>query len=85
MLVDNCQTSPLQCTYVCVYVYCVCTCMYVQWNLSKMGTVVGSHFSKTAIIPGSNGTKALQSTSVEQPPLYKGQLELAHKWHDYIP
>ena len=26
-----------------------------------------------------NSTKALQSTSVEQPLLYKGQLELAHR------
>ena len=27
-----------------------------------------------------DSTKALESISVEQPPLYNGQLELAHRW-----
>ena len=52
----------------------------IQWNLSKMVIELGSHLSKTASLPGPSGTKTLQSTSVEQPPLYKGQLELAHRW-----
>ena len=45
-----------------------------------MVTVSGSHLSKTASLLGPNSTKTLQSTSVKQPPLYKGQLELAHRW-----
>ena len=49
----------------------------LQWNLSKMVTVLGSHLSKTASLPGAKSTEALQFTSVEQPPLYKAQLELA--------
>ena len=52
----------------------------VQWTVSKMVTVLGSHLSKTASFFGPNGTKALQSTFVGQPPLYEGQLELAHRW-----
>ena len=48
------------------------TVHHMQWNLSKMVTLLGSHLSKTPASLGPNSTKAMQSTSVEQPPLYKG-------------
>ena len=41
-----------------------------------MVVVLGSHLSKQPASLAPNSTKALQSASVEQPPLYKGQLEL---------
>ena len=41
----------------------------IQWNLFKVITVLGSHLSKIVCLPGPDSTKALQSTSVEQPPL----------------
>ena len=49
------------------------TCL--RWSLCKAAT---SLKQPASLAP--NKTKALQSTSVEQPPLYKGQLELAHRW-----
>ena len=52
----------------------------MQWKLSRMVTVLCSHsLNQTASLDTSR-TKTLQSTSVEQPPLYKGQLELAYRW-----
>ena len=47
-------------------------------HLSIVVTVKGSHLSKTASLPGpkwhKHSTKTMQSTSIMQPPLYKGQL-----------
>ena len=53
-----------------------------QGNLSKVVTEFGSHLSKTTTLRvlAPNSDKVMQSTSVEQPPLSKGQLELAHSW-----
>ena len=47
------------------------TCL--RWSLCKAAT---SLKQPASLVPDS--TKALESTSVEQPPLYNGQLELAH-------
>ena len=52
----------------------------IQWALSKVVTVLGSHLSKQPASLAPYSTKSLRSTSVEQSPLYKGQLELAHRW-----
>ena len=45
--------------------------MYIRWSLCKAAT---SLTQPASLAP--NSTKALQSTSVMQPPLYKGQLQL---------
>ena len=45
-----------------------------RWSLCKAAT---SLKQPASLVPDS--TKALESTSVEQPPLYNGQLELAHR------
>ena len=69
-----------------VYIMQVCVlgmvlyCLRLQWNLSKMVTELGSHLSTQPASLVQNSTNTLQSTSVEQPPLYKGQLELIHWW-----
>ena len=53
-------------------------------NQSKVVTVLGSHLSKAASLPGPKILIALKHcnlrTSLKQPPLYKRQLELAHRW-----
>ena len=49
------------------------TCL--RWSLCKAAT---SLKQPASLAPDS--TKALESISVEQPPLYNGQLELAHRW-----
>ena len=43
---------------------------------AKIGLTIhcNNHLSKATSLPGPNSTKALQSISVEQPPLYKSQL-----------
>ena len=48
------------------------TCL--RWSLSKAAT---SLKQPASLVP--DNTKALKSISVEQPPLYNGQLELAHR------
>ena len=48
------------------------TCL--RWSLCKAAT---SLKQPAPLVPDS--TKASESTSAEQPPLYKGQLELAHR------
>ena len=48
------------------------TCL--RWSLCKAAT---SLKQPASLVP--DNTKALESTSVEQPPLYNGQLELAHR------
>ena len=48
------------------------TCL--RWSLCKAAT---SLKQPASLAPDS--TKALESISVEQPPLYNGQLELAHR------
>ena len=48
------------------------TCL--RWSLCKAAT---SLKQPASLAPDS--TKALESTSVEQPPLYNGQSELAHR------
>ena len=53
---------------------------WVQWSLAKMVTVLGRHLFKQTASLSPNSTKTLQSTSVEQPPLYKDPLELTHRW-----
>ena len=63
-------------------VVCCWHTQVVQRNLSKVVTVYGSHLSKTASPPpplAPDSTKALESISVEQPSLYKGQLQQAHR------
>ena len=50
----------------------------LRWSLCKAAT---SLKQPAPLVPDS--TKALESTSVEQPPLYGGQLELAHRWLSY--
>ena len=59
------------CAALCVYVYSG-TCL--RWSLRKAAT---SLKQPTSLAPDS--TNALESTSAEQPPLYKGQLELPHR------
>ena len=59
------------CAALCVYVYSG-TCL--RWSLRKAAT---SLKQRTSLAPDS--TNALESTSAEQPPLYKGQLELPHR------
>ena len=56
----------------CISIYSE-TCL--RWSLCKAAT---SLKQPASLVPDS--TKALESTSVEQPPLYNGQLELAHRW-----
>ena len=46
-----------------------------RWLLCKAAT---SLKQPASLAPTS--TKELQSTSLERPPLYNGQLELAHRW-----
>ena len=53
---------------------------WVQWSLAKMVTALGSHLFKRPASLSPNSTKALQSLFVEQSPLYKDPLELAHRW-----
>ena len=61
------------CAALCVYVYIYSgTCL--RWSLRKAAT---SQKQPTSLAPDS--TNALESTSAEQPPLYKGQLELPHR------
>ena len=64
--------SPLVSTLdFSTYLY---TCCVTRWSLCKAAT---SLKQPASLVPDS--TKALESTSVEQPPLYNGQLELAHR------
>ena len=46
----------------------ICECSSVQWNLSKMVTVLVSHLSKQPASLAPNSTKALQSQSVRTGP-----------------
>ena len=48
------------------------TCL--RWSLCKAATALKQ---PPSLAPDT--TKALESISVEQPPLYNGQLELAHR------
>ena len=73
----NSVVLVLLCVHVCI------SCgsgSVVQWNLSEMVTELGSHLSKQPASLAPNDIKALQSTSVQQLPLYKGQLELTLRW-----
>ena len=53
------------------------TCL--RWSLCKAAT---SLKQPDSLVPDS--TKALESNSVEQPPLYNGHLELAHRQLFYL-
>ena len=50
----------------------------LQWNL-RWSLCLAATSLKQPASQAPNTTKALQPTSVEQPPLYKGQFELAHR------
>ena len=76
--------------YIYIYIYIVTDTVPTLCTVEPVynGHSINSHLSKTASLSSPNSTnnintnnaKPLQSTSIMQPPFYKGQLRLARRW-----